>query len=126
MQKRMFFNLATLLLGLFFFSACEYATKEANPTPTPVPPGDSTSFSLKVQPIFDDDCVSCHKGSTPPDLRAGFSYQSLFDYNMVVKSNPESSVLYTCLLTGGSMQNYGSTTTNATIYNWIKEGAKNN
>jgi hypothetical protein len=129
MQKRKFFNLAALILGLFLFGACEYATimpEPPGPPPPPPPPGDSTSFSLKVQPIFNDDCIICHQGSTPPDLRSGKSYSSLFDKGMVVASNPEASLLYTCLQPGGSMSQYGNATSNATIYNWIKEGAKNN
>jgi hypothetical protein len=48
------------------------------------------------------------------------------DNNMVVKSLPDQSILYTCLQSGGSMVNYGNATNNAIIYNWILEGAKNN
>jgi hypothetical protein len=126
MQKIKLINLISLLLGIFLFAACEYATVQPDAPPPPPPPGDSTSFSLKVQPIFNSGCIVCHGGSTAPDLRTGKSYQSLFDNNMVVKSSPESSILYTCMQPGGSMASYGNSSDNAIIYNWIKEGAKNN
>lgn len=127
MQNFKLINLVFVLLGIFLFSACEYATIQPEGPPPPPPPGDSTSFSLKVQPIFDQSCVTlCHNGSEDPDLRKGKSYQSLFDNNMVVKFQPESSILYTCLQPGGVMASSGNTTNNNIIYNWIKEGAKNN
>jgi len=126
MQKFKLFNLLAVVLGIFLFGACEYATIQPDGPPPPPPPGDSTSFSLKVQPIFNQGCVGCHNGATNPDLREGKSYQSLFDNNMVVKSKPSESILYTCLQPGGVMVNYGNATNNAIIYNWINEGAKNN
>jgi hypothetical protein len=126
MQKFKLINLVSVILGLFLFGACEYATIQPDAPPPPPPPGDSTSFSLEVQPIFDNGCALCHNGSTPPDLRAGKSYQSLMDNNMVVKTKPAESALYTCLLSGGSMASYTTQEKNATIYNWILEGAKNN
>jgi hypothetical protein len=48
------------------------------------------------------------------------------DHNMVVKTKPAESILYTCLQSGGVMASYGNATNNAIIYNWILEGAKNN
>lgn len=126
MRKIKLINLIFVLLGVFLFGACEYASIQPEAPPPPPPPGDSTSFSLKVQPIFNSNCAGCHNGSVAPDLRENKSYQSLFDNNMVVASNPEGSILYTCLISGGVMANYGTTSNNAIIYNWIKEGAKNN
>jgi hypothetical protein len=126
MQKIKLINLLFVLLGLFLFGACEYANIQPEAPPPPPPPGDTTSFSLEVQPIFNKTCIGCHNGSVSPDLRTGKSYQSLMDNNFVVKSSPETSILYTCLQPGGVMASYGNATDNATIYNWIKEGAKNN
>ena len=53
------------------------------------------------------------------------AYQSLMT-GFVVAGNPDTSPLYICLQPGGVMANFGNTTDNALIYNWIKEGAKNN
>jgi hypothetical protein len=126
MQKIKLFNLIFVLLGLFLFGACEYATIQPDAPIPPPPPGDSTSYSLKVQPIWDAKCLMCHKGSQIPDLRAGNSYQSLMDNNMVVKSNSAESVLYKKVNTGGSMNMYCTSADISTIKFWIDEGAKNN
>lgn len=126
MQKIKLFNLIAVLMGIFLFGACEYATIQPDAPPPPPPPGDSTSFSLKVQPIFEKSCVGCHAGGQAPDLRSGKSYKSLFDENMVVPSNSASSVLYQKLLPGASMNTYSNTTDITTIKYWIDEGAKNN
>ncbi len=119
-------NLISVLLGIFLLGACEYASIQPDVPPPPPPPGDTTSYSLEIQPVFDAKCVICHKGSTPPDLRSGKSYQSLFDFEMVVKFKPEESILYKCLETGGSMATHGTPENNLLIYYWIYEGAKNN
>ena len=126
MPKFKLINLIFLMVGLFLLGACEYAAIQPVGPPPPPPPGDTTSFSLEVQPIFSQNCAGCHNGSEAPDLREGKSYQSLFDNNMVVKTKPEESIIYTCLLSGGKMVNYGTTSTKTTIYNWILEGAKDN
>ena len=126
MQKIKLINLIAILLGIFLFGACEYATIQPDAPIPPPPPGDSTSFSLKVQPIFNTGCVMCHAGSQVPDLRTGKSYQSLMDNNMVVKSNSAGSLLYKKLLPGASMNPYCSTADQTTVKYWIDEGAKNN
>lgn len=125
MRKSTIVNLIALFLGVFMLGSCEYASITPD-IPPPPPPGDSTSFSLEIQPIFNQSCAGCHNGSVAPDLREGKSWQSLMDNNMVVPFQPNQSILYTCLLTGGSMASYGNTTRNTTIKYWIEEGAKNN
>ena len=125
MQKIKLINLIFLLLGLFLFGACEYANIKPEAPPAPPAPGDSTSFSLKVQPIFTSSCIACHSGNLAPDLREGKSYKSLMDNNFVVKSNSASSILYQKMAPGGSMNAYTNTTDIATVKYWIDEGAKN-
>jgi hypothetical protein len=125
MRKLSLFNFFALLLGVFLFASCEYASIQPD-IPPPPPPGDSTSFSLEIQPIFTQSCAGCHNGSVAPDLREGKSYQSLIDNNMVVPFQPDQSIIYTCLLPGAVMATYGNTTRNTTIKYWIEEGAKNN
>lgn len=125
MRKINIFNIAGILLVLYFLGACEYATIQPD-IPPPPPPGDSTSYSLKIQPFFNQQCAGCHNGSVAPDLREGKSYQSLLDNQMVVPFQPDQSIIYTCLLTGKSMAPYGNPVDNANIKYWIEEGAKNN
>jgi len=127
MQKIKLINLIAVLFGIFLLGACEYAVIPPDAPIPPPPPGDSTSFSLKVQPIFNSDkCLTCHSGTQAPDLRAGRSYQSLMDNNMVVKFNSAESVLYQKIIPGGSMYQYCPSADAATIKYWIDEGAKNN
>lgn len=128
MQKKHLLPVIFFFMGVFLFTSCEYATITPD-APTPPPPGDSTSFSLKVQPIFDNlGCARamCHSGAVAPDLREGRSFQSLMDNSMVVPFKPNESILYTCLLSNGIMASYGNPTDNATIRYWIEEGARNN
>lgn len=126
MQKFKIFNLLLVLLGVYMFTACEYATIEPEVIP-PKPAGDTTSFSLEVQPYFTKNCAGCHNGSVKPDLRDGRSYESLFSNNMVVPFKPAESVIYTCLLPGASMAKYAGSPSNALMIKyWIEEGAKNN
>jgi hypothetical protein len=126
MRKIKLINLISVILGIFLLGACEYATIQPDTPIPPPPPGDSTSFSLKVQPIFDTQCAFCHAGSQVPDLRSGRSYQSLMDNNMVVKFNSAESMLYKKIIPGASMNTYCSSSDIATIKYWIDEGAKNN
>ena len=126
MQKNKLINFISIILGIFMFGACEYATIQPDVPPPPPPPGDSTSFSLKVQPIFDKSCVLCHAGSVAPDLRSGKSYKSLMDEGFVVPSNSAGSKLYQKMSPGGSMNTYTNTTDITTVKYWIDEGAKNN
>jgi len=128
MQKLKLINLIFVLLGVFLLGACEYAVIQPEAPIPPPPPGDSTSFSLKVQPIFNNNCILCHKGNTPPDLREGKSYQSLVvaEPKFVVAGNSAASTLYTKLLPGGSMTSYCNSADRTTIKYWIDEGAKNN
>jgi hypothetical protein len=93
MQKLKWINLIVVVIGIFLFGACEYATIQPDAPIPPPPPGDSTSYSLKVQPIFDSKCLLCHSGNQIPDLRSGRTYLSQMDNNMVVLSNSAEIVL---------------------------------
>ncbi|MCK9421077.1 MAG: hypothetical protein M0Q38_00575 [Bacteroidales bacterium] len=129
MQKNKLIHLLSFLFGVFLLSACEYATTKPD-VPPPPPPGDSTSFSLKVQPIFNATCTrsGCHDGRVTPDLRSGKSYEALMSMEpeTVIPFHGADSELYKILQPGGSMASYGNPTDNATIKFWIDEGAKNN
>jgi len=124
MQKLVLINCISILVGIFFLTACEYAKIE----PEPVNTSDTVSFSLNVQPIF-TRCNSgpCHTSSGPkPDLTPANAYQSLMDNAFVIPFNGAGSILYTCLNTGGVMASYGNSKDNTTIKTWIDQGAKNN
>jgi hypothetical protein len=89
----------------------------ATPVPTPAPtatPAPAVTFT-QIQTIM-NSCVSCHSGFTTYATVVG----------MVSTSSPTSSLLYTKVESGGSMNQYlPSSSDAATILTWIQEGAPN-
>jgi len=125
MQKKKFFNLVSILMGILFLSACEYATI----TPDVPSPDQKVHFQADIIPIFNNGCnhVGCHNATGPkPDLTVTGAYQSLMDNHMVVPGKSGESILYTALQPGGVMSTYGNAKNNALIKNWIDQGAENN
>ena len=118
-MKRLFYLLfAAVLTGLLLFGSCEKVVY-----PIPELP-DTVSYSLDIQPIWDNKCVSCHSGSRDPDLRPDNSYASLIDGGYVDTDNPEDSELIKKLY--GSHDARATETEKQVILLWIEEGAKNN
>ncbi len=118
-MKRLFYLLfAAVLTGILLFGSCEKVVY-----PIPELP-DTVSYSLDIQPIWDNKCVSCHSGSRDPDLRPDNSYASLIDGGYVDTDNPEDSELIKKLY--GSHDARATETEKQVILLWIGEGAKNN
>lgn len=90
----------------------------------------NVSFSKNIQPIFDQNCVACHPGVKPPDLRPGESYNDLISKNLVIPNDAAGSVLYKTLIGDGAPQMPTSGPLSQSKINyvkqWIAEGAKNN
>jgi len=122
-----FILLIIALVGILAWQSCQYDYFDPVDY-VPPPPGDSTSFSLKVIPIFNESCnASCHAtGGISPDLTPANAYADLFAKNQIDKATPENSELYTKCATGGSMNKYTKVGDPDIILQWIKEGAKNN
>ena len=98
------------------------------------------SFSNQIQPIFNNQCVSCHGSYGGLSLAAGTSYSHLVNVQAqssctsqkrVLPSDAANSVLYnkvsgtTC---GNQMPPGGTLNANdiAVIQDWINQGANNN
>ena len=113
-----------VLLTLIASCTKEYVTPTAE-LPTNV------SFSTDIQPIFTNNCVACHGGSTSPNLTASKAYASLTSNNLVVSGNASGSKLYS-RMTGANgnsvMPPSGKLSTSDLnkVLVWINEGAKNN
>jgi len=126
MKKRLLRLLFLSGILLTMLTACEY---DFIVPPPPTPPGDTTSFSLKIQPFFNTKCNSCH-ATRNPILTTGNSYNSIISGSYVIAGNPNTSELYLVCKPAGSggidMSMYTSPEELILIYNWIKEGAKNN
>jgi len=95
-------------------------------------PGVQVSFSEDIIPIFNASCNTsgCHNGSGPsPDLSMTAAYVSLWDGGYIDTIMPEASELYLWMsgLNGLPMPVEGvNATYNATVLQWIIQGAQEN
>jgi len=126
MKKRLLRLLFLSGTVLTLLTACEYDYIVPTPPPPPPPANDTISFAEDIQPFFDAKCISCHGGSTAPNLTAAQSYTALVPAH-VIAGSPETSQLYTDCKPGGSMTAYATITTAELdhLYRWIYAGAKN-
>lgn len=120
--------LSIVLIGLS--TSCEKAYVLPEPITPPDPNAPPISFATEILPIF-TSCQGCHPGANPLDLSAANAYNQLLTAGpsapYVDTVNPTSSLLYTKINTGGSMNGYiGSQGDIAKILTWITEGAQNN
>jgi hypothetical protein len=111
-----------LPLFVVFLASCEKVQYE-----TPVIPNDTVYFSTAVQPILDNNCVSCHPPAKGLDLNAATSYGELVPayVSAADSANPEGSKLYVKLI-GTSHTARTSDLEKLKISKWISEGARNN
>jgi hypothetical protein len=117
-QQKWFF----LLLCLLLLAACEKVVFEPV-----VIPNDDLSYSLDIQPIFDNKCVSCHPPTKGLDLTEQVSYDELVpEYVTVADSaNPAASKLY-AKINGSSHSSRTTDIEKQKIEKWISQGVPNN
>jgi hypothetical protein len=93
-------------------------------------PGAQVLFSQDIIPIFESSCNSagCHNGTQVPDLRPANAYDALWTGGYINTEVPEQSDLYLWMTAAkGPMPPLGTNpTNNATVLQWIQQGAKNN
>ena len=106
--------------GMVFFSSCE----EYKITQEEIDPGETVLFQTQIQPIFNANCITCHKGSRNPDLRDGNSYESLTTGGYVNLPAADSK-LYKKIISS-SHTSFTIDPEKQLIYNWIDQGAQNN
>jgi len=93
---------------------------------------ETVSYSKDIQPLWNQDCVSCHKtGATAPDLITANSYSALVTNNKyVIPGNALGSKLHKSLMGDGAaiMPTAGkwSDSKIALVDKWINDGALNN
>ncbi len=123
-------NLVRIILLIsigLFMNSCYY---DAFPEEEIMPPIDEeVSYQTDIIPLW-VQCVGCHNGNLPPDLRDEFSYDSLLD-GYVIPNDAEASILYKSLLgiDGVSLMPPGSKWPASKINlvkAWIDQGAKDN
>jgi hypothetical protein len=112
-----------ILFILTFITSCEYEKTE------PLDLGDLpevVSFSEHIQPVFNDNCIKCHGGSTSPDLSEENAYFDLTSGNYIDTDVPENSYIYQKISGSGSMAPYAEDYDRALILKWIEQGAEDN
>jgi len=109
-----------VISGMAIFTSCEKYSFKVE-TVDPVVP---VLFQTEIQPIFTASCVVCHKGTRNPDLRDGFSYESLTDGGYV--ELPAASSLLYVKLNSGSHSSFTLPAEKQKILIWIEQGAKKN
>ncbi len=113
---------------ILLFQSCYYDTVIEEEV---IPPPDDVSYSNDIQPLWDADCVSCHKGAIPPDLIDENSWDELVNNGYVVPfESDESSLMNSLYGTNGEqlMPPAGKWSDNKInlVKAWIDQGAKNN
>jgi hypothetical protein len=121
-KAKLFWIVVVILIpaGLAFLSSCE----EYKIVQETVDPGEPVLFQTQIQPIFNDNCITCHKGSRDPDLRDGNSYESLTS-DGYVNLPASDSKLYKQIISS-SHTSFTTDTEKQLIYNWIDQGALDN
>jgi len=111
-------------------TSCYY--DESPPEPE-IPIPDVVSYSNDIQPLWDKDCINCHRpNATPPDLTAPNSYSALTTNNKyVVPGNAAGSKLHKSLTGDGVMimpseAGKWSASQVELVDKWINAGAPNN
>ncbi len=90
------------------------------------------SFKNDIQPIFDQECISCHSGSVEPDLTAANSFDELMSLpeGSIIPGDAEGSEFFEMLIGAGTnpMPPGGSMSQAKVnlVKRWIDEGALNN
>ena len=115
-----------ILTAMFLIAAITglMACEEFKITQPAVDPDATWSLQTDIQPIFNNNCISCHGGSKSPDLRAGKSFRSLTNGEYVTLP-AETSRLYSTM-TGTDHISRSTETERLKILYWIEQGAQNN
>ena len=87
-------------------------------------------FTQDIVPIFNSSCngAGCHNGSVAPDLRPENAYDALWTGGYINVEIPEESELYLWMTeVKGPMPPLGTNApNNATVLQWIEQGALDN
>ncbi|HHC78851.1 MAG TPA: hypothetical protein ENK46_03145 [Flavobacteriia bacterium] len=92
-MKKIFQNILMVSMSLFMTSCYYDAYKEEVDI---IDPGTNISYKDDIIPLW-NQCVGCHNGNQPPDLRDDVSYNDLLN-GFVVPGDAEASTLYKSLL----------------------------
>ena len=111
----LFFSVVTIVI---YFTSCEkYSFIDEI-----IIPDDPICYYGEIQPIFDAKCVSCHRGSIPPDLRPANSFKVLSEGGYLTPLTAESG-LYKDGFASASHSTYATSEEKGIILAWLEQGA---
>ena len=93
---------------------------------------DDISYANDIMPLWEGQCVACHNGNTPPDLRPQNSYNSLLNDGFVEAGKSLESSLYLSLIHAPGVSPMPTPSSkwpaakSDLVKGWIDQGAKNN
>lgn len=88
---------------------------------------ENISFSANIQPIFDNNCITCHnKNSDVLDLKEGFSYLELLNKNFLNVVQPKESKLIIKINEQHPQLGIPNSYEKEIIEKWMEKGAVNN
>lgn len=119
-QIRQILVAAILMFSATVFVSCEKYSWDPPKIDDTIP----VSFQNEIAPIFSSNCISCHSGALNPDLRPANAYDALTNGGYINVANPESSKIYSHLLTSPHNTRC-SDLEKQKILAWIKQGALN-
>ena len=122
--------LLVIAMGLFL-NSCYY---DSFPQDTDSGGGeipDVVSYSNDIMPLWEGQCVACHQGSVPPDLRPENSYESLLDGFVEPGKSLESSLYLSLIHAPGvspmpTPNNQWPAAQTDLVKGWIDQGALDN
>jgi hypothetical protein len=125
-MNQKFNKIRQILAAILLFAAVGgFSSCEKYQFTLPVADPDMTVyFATDVQPIFNNNCISCHGGTQAPDLREGKSYNMLTTRGYVNLPG-ETSKLYV-KMTSNDHTARSTSTEKGKVLNWINQGALNN
>ncbi len=91
---------------------------------------EEVSFSADIQPIFSDNCASCHNnsGGRVPYLNNGSAYNSINNSTYISTDTPEESLIYYYVVPTATTHTHRHYTAVQAqlVLTWIEQGALNN
>ena len=126
-MKKILLQAITVMIIVVIAASCQYKFI-VEPVVPPPDPEDTISFSQEIVPIWGDQgCTGCHNGgSTQPDLRPDFAYNSITSQGLINTADPEGSKIYYYALPDGSHFAKYTSSQAALVLVWIEQGALDN
>jgi hypothetical protein len=127
MKRLLIYTVLAVVVGIGF-TGCYKDVILPETLVDPDGPPQAVSYKTELAPLFNSSCAlsGCHvSGSHKPYMATDISYQQIVNGGFVNTLVPKESILYKMI--NGEMREYiPSATDRQKVYDWIRNGAKNN